>query len=63
MKYQEKLRTERNRQGLSYKALAEKAGVSWRTIYVIETGQVSPSISTLAKIAEGLKTDLLYLLA
>jgi len=56
MDFADKIREERQRQKLSYKSLAEKTEgkVSWRTIYMVEAKKVSPSISTLEIIADGL---------
>lgn len=40
--------------GLMRRDLAEKVGISHRTMSAIETGERNPSIQTLKKIAEAL---------
>jgi transcriptional regulator with XRE-family HTH domain len=62
-KLAKRLREERNRKGWSYKTLGEKAGVSWRTIYLVEAEQVSPSVKTLTKIAGALELGPAYFLS
>lgn len=47
----DRIRVLRKRAGLSAKQLAEKVGVSYLTIYRIETGKVSPSVALLTDIA------------
>jgi transcriptional regulator with XRE-family HTH domain len=49
-----RIRELRKRSGLSMKQLAEKVGVSYLTIYRIETGKVSPSVALLSEIAHHL---------
>ena len=49
-----RIRELRKRSGLSMKQLAEKVGVSYLTIYRIETGKVSPSVTLLNDIASHL---------
>lgn len=56
-KISKKIKLERNKRGLSQIELANKAGVDKNTIWKIETGQVSPTISTLEKIAAALEMD------
>lgn len=48
------LRQWRERRGLSVRALAERAGVSYVTVVRIETGRLSPTVATLEKLAEAL---------
>lgn len=50
-----KIRSERNRLGLSLEALAKKVGVSKMTLQRIETGSTSPSIIILTDISFHLK--------
>ena len=57
----EKLRTIRERRGLTLKAVAEKAGVSESLISQIERNRVSPSIDTLMTIADVLAIDMEFL--
>ncbi|MFQ5581603.1 MAG: helix-turn-helix domain-containing protein [Mariprofundaceae bacterium] len=44
----------RESKGLSLRALAEAAGVSPATLSQVESGQTSPSVATLEKLADGL---------
>ena len=50
-----KIRSERNRLGLSLEVLAKKVGVSKMTLQRIETGSTSPSIIILTDISFHLK--------
>jgi quercetin dioxygenase-like cupin family protein/DNA-binding XRE family transcriptional regulator len=50
-----KIRSERNRLGLSLEALARKVGTSKMTLHRIETGATSPSVITLTEISFHLK--------
>jgi transcriptional regulator with XRE-family HTH domain len=50
-----RIRTERNRLGLSMEGLARKAGISKMTLHRIETGNTSPSVITLTEISFHLK--------
>ena len=63
MKYTfgEKIRSVRERRGMTMKEVAEKAGVSESLISQIERNKVSPAIDTLLSIAENLGIDLEYL--
>ena len=56
-----KVKLERNKKGYSQEELALRAGVNKNTIWKIETGQVSPNIATLEKIAMALEIDFLTL--
>lgn len=56
-KISKKLKLERNKKDLSQQELAMRAGVDKNTIWKIETGQVSPTIITLEKIAKALEID------
>ncbi|WP_051229247.1 cupin domain-containing protein [Paludibacterium yongneupense] len=53
-----RLRAVRNRFGLSQRELAKRAGVTNGTISLIEQNRVSPSISSLKKVLEGLPMTL-----
>lgn len=44
------LREVRQRQGLSQRALATRAGVSLQTVYLIETGRVRPRFAVMREI-------------
>ncbi len=50
----ERIRELRAGRGLSQRALAEAAGISAAALSQIESGQVSPSVATLEKLADGL---------
>ena len=50
-----KIRSERNRLGLSLEAFARKVGISKMTLQRIETGTTSPSVITLTEISFHLK--------
>ncbi len=49
-----KIKLERLKKDLSQEELAFQAGVNKNTIWKIETGQVSPNVKTLEKIAHAL---------
>jgi len=49
-----KIRFLREEQGLSQRALAEAAGISAAALSQLESGQNSPSVATLEKLADGL---------
>ena len=57
-----KIKLERQKRGLSQEDFAEKAGLSRNAIWKIETGQVSPTLETLEKIAAGLEMEFLDLM-
>ncbi len=52
-----KVKLERTKRDLSQEELAFLAGVNKNTIWKIETGQVSPTIQTIEKIAKALDMD------
>ena len=54
----DRLREARERQGLSQRALARRAGVTNATISMIERGQISPSVASLRKLLEALGLSL-----
>jgi len=49
-----KIKTLRQQHGLSQRALAELAGISAASLSQLESGQSSPSVATLEKLADGL---------
>ena len=53
-----RLRMVRDKYGLSQRELAKRAGVTNGTISLIEQNRVSPSISSLKKVLEGLPMSL-----
>ncbi len=55
-----KIKKLRQEKGLTIQELSEKTGLSKGLISQIENEQVSPPISTLMKIANGLNTDISY---
>jgi len=59
----EKLRTVRERRGLTMKELATLVGISESMVSQIERNKVSPAIDTLLSIAASLDIDLEYLFA
>lgn len=56
-KISKKIKLERNKRDLSQQELALRAGIDKNTVWKIETGQVSPTIITLEKIAKALEID------
>ena len=52
-----KVKLERTKKGISHEELALLADVNKNTIWKIETGQVSPNIKTLEKIAKALEIE------
>lgn len=57
------LKAEREKQKLSLKALAEKAGLARQTITFIEREVQSPSFDTMLRIAHALNVDLAKIIA
>ena len=53
-----RLREWRERRGYSLRALGERAGVSYVTLSRIESGQMSPTVAMLAKLAQALAIDI-----
>jgi len=49
-----KLKQVRDRQGVSQRRLAQRAGVSFRALQMIEAGQTDPRLSSLVKISSAL---------
>lgn len=54
----ERLRALRKLHGLSQRELARRAGVTHATISLIEAGRVSPSVSSLKKVLDGVPVSL-----
>jgi transcriptional regulator with XRE-family HTH domain len=52
------LREERERQGFSKYALAERSGLSEQMIGYVERGMRQPSLETVVRMAAGLEVDL-----
>jgi len=52
----------RHVRGLSQRALAERAGITYVHVARLELGQSDPRLSTLVKLAEALKVSLVDLL-
>lgn len=52
------LRTLRNQQGLSMRALAELSGLNVNTLSMIENNKTSPSVSTLQRLAAALRVPI-----
>jgi len=59
----QRVRTERERQGLRQEDLAEKVGIKRPNIARLEKGKHLPSLQTVQKIARGLNLDLGNLMA
>ena len=56
-KIAKKIKLERTKLDMSQQDLALRAGIDKNTVWKIETNQVSPTISTLEKIAMALEMD------
>jgi len=52
-----KIKLERTKRNFSQEELASRAGINKNTIWKIETGQTSPTVQTLEKIANALEMD------
>lgn len=57
------LRQERERQGLSMSAVAERAGISQQMVSYVEREMRTPNLDTLLRICAALKLDAAELLA
>lgn len=53
-----RIREARKTMGLTQKQLADMVGVSYLTIYRVETGKVSPSVALLSEIADCLRKSI-----
>ncbi len=53
-----RLRSVREREGLSQRALAKRSGISNATISLIESRKLNPSVSVLKRILDGIPMDL-----
>jgi transcriptional regulator with XRE-family HTH domain len=54
-----RLREWRERRGLSLRALAERAGVGYATVWRIEHGELSPTVTMLERLARALEVDVI----
>ena len=52
------IRLERVKRGISQECLADMAGIARSTMGIIERGEQSPSLQTVAKVACALKIDI-----
>lgn len=52
------IRLERIKKGLSQEGLADISGIARSTMGIVERGEQSPSIQTLAKVANALNVDI-----
>jgi transcriptional regulator with XRE-family HTH domain len=52
------IRLERTKKSLSQEGLADMAGVARSTMGIVERGEQSPTLQTLAKVANALNIDL-----
>ena len=51
------IRLERVKRGISQEILADMAGIARSTMGIIERGEQSPSLQTVAKVANALQLD------
>lgn len=52
------IRLERVKRGISQEILADMAGIARSTMGIIERGEQSPSLQTVAKVANALQIDI-----
>lgn len=52
-----RVREWRERRKLTYRELADRAGIALSTLYRIESGAASPTVAMLAKVATALEID------
>lgn len=52
------IRLERVKRGISQEILADMAGIARSTMGIIERGEQSPSLQTVAKVASALQIDM-----
>lgn len=52
------IRLERVKRGISQEILADMAGIARSTMGIIERGEQSPSLQTVAKVANALQLDM-----
>lgn len=52
------IRLERVKRGISQETLADMAGIARSTMGIIERGEQSPSLQTVAKVANALQIDM-----
>lgn len=55
-----KIREARKRQGLNMKEFARRVGISYQTLYRVETDKMSPSVALLSDIAHQLSQPLVH---
>lgn len=58
-----KLKSIRQKQGLSLRALATKAKMGYPYLCIVENGKADPSLSTLRRLAKALKVKVAVLVA
>lgn len=61
-RFAEKLRAERNRQGLTLEDLAEKSGLTWSYISQVERGVRNITVDNMDALARGVGVELRDLL-
>jgi len=52
------IRLERTKRAISQEGLADMAGIARSTMGIVERGEQSPSIQTIAKVANALNLDI-----
>ena len=52
------IRLERTKRSISQEGLADMAGIARSTMGIVERGEQSPSIQTIAKVANALNIDI-----
>ena len=57
MRYPTRVREWRERRGMTYRALAARASIALSTLYRIESGQASPTVNLLTKLAMALGVE------
>lgn len=53
-----RVREWRERRKLTYRELADRAGIALSTLYRIESGTASPTVAMLAKLAKALEINM-----
>lgn len=53
-----RVREWRERRGMTYRGLATRAGIALSTLYRTESGQASPTVDLLTKLAAALDVDM-----
>jgi transcriptional regulator with XRE-family HTH domain len=57
-----RIRTIRKKRGLTQEDMADRCGLHWTYIGGLERGERNPTLTTMKRIADGLKTDIHTLL-